>query len=307
MVHDVREQRILVLGVTGQVGHELLRALAGSGCVTGLDRAGADLSVPDSLRAAVRRHRPDVIVNAAAYTAVDRAEREADVAYAINGVAPGILAEEARALGACFVHYSTDYVFDGRKEAPYEEQDTPGPLSTYGRSKLAGERAVVRAGGRYLVLRASWVVGAHGTNFLKTMLRLAADRDSLRVVADQHGAPTSAALIADVTARALQSMANATEGDARWGLYHLAAAGETTWHAYARHVISRARDLGMALRATPDAVAPITTAEYPSPAARPANSRLNTTKLRTTFAVELADWKRGVDRVLEELTGGKER
>jgi dTDP-4-dehydrorhamnose reductase len=300
-------RRILVLGAHGQVGHELPRALCRLGQVIALDRSGADLGEPESLRAVVREHRPQAIVNAAAYTAVDRAESEPELARTINAVAPGVLAEEARALGACLVHYSTDYVFDGRKNTPYDERDVPNPLSAYGRSKLSGERAVAGACGRHLIMRTSWVVGAHGANFLKTMLRLAAERDSLRVVADQHGAPTSAALIADVTARALQCMAQALEGDSRWGLYHLAAAGETTWHGYARHVVGRARDLGVALKAAPDAVAAITTAEYPTPAARPANSRLNTAKLRTTFAVELPDWRHGVDQVLEQLGAGQQR
>ncbi len=291
----------MLLGASGQVGHELRRTLASLGQVIGLQRPGADLSAPQSLRAIVRELRPQVIVNAAAHTAVDQAEREPELARTINAVAPGVLAEEARALGACLVHYSTDYVFDGLKNTPYDESDVPNPLSVYGRSKLSGERAVAEACARHLILRTSWVVGAHGANFLKTILRLAAERDSLRVVADQHGAPTAAALIADVTARALETLVQASERDARWGLYHLVAGGETSWHGYARHVIGRARELGMALRAAPDAVAPILTADYPTPAKRPTNSRLCTARLRAAFAVELPDWRQGVDQVLEQL------
>src|SRR6267143_1735700 len=188
-----RIPRMLVLGAHGQVGHELPRALRALGHVTALDRSGADLAAPESLRAVVRQLRPDVIVNAAAYTAVDRAESEPDLAHTVNAVAPGVLAQEAQAVGACLVHYSTDYVFDGRKQTAYDESDTPNPLSAYGRSKLAGERAVAEGCARHLTLRTSWVMSAHGANFLKTMLRLAAERDSLRVVADQHGAPTGAA------------------------------------------------------------------------------------------------------------------
>ncbi len=294
-------RRILVLGAHGQLGHELPLALSDLGHVIALDRSGADLAAPESLRGVVRQRRPDVIVNAAAYTAVDRAESEPDLAYTVNAVSPGVLAQEAVAVGACLVTYSTDYVFDGRKETAYEESDAPNPLSAYGRTKLAGERAVAEACPRHLILRTSWVVGVHGANFLKTILRLAAERDSLRVVADQHGAPTAAALIADVTVRALQTLLQASERDARWGLYHLAAAGETTWHGYARHVISRARELGMALKAAPDTVAAIPTAEYPTPAKRPANSRLCTARLRAAFSVELPDWTQGVDHVLEQL------
>ncbi|MEX2156179.1 MAG: dTDP-4-dehydrorhamnose reductase [Gemmatimonadales bacterium] len=295
------ERRILLLGANGQVGHELCRTLASVGQVISLGRAGADLSAPQSLRGIVREHRPQVIVNAAAHTAVDRAEGEPELAWTINAVAPGVLAEEARALSACLVHYSTDYVFDGQKKTPYDESDVPNPLSVYGRSKLASERAVAEACPRHLILRTSWVVGTHGDNFLKTILRLAAERDSLRVVADQYGAPTAAALIADVTARALQPLVHASERDARWGLYHMAARGETTWYGYARHVIGRARELGMVLKVAPDAVAPIPTADYPTPAKRPANSRLCTARLCATFAVELQDWRQGVDQVLEQL------
>jgi len=301
MTHEAPARCILVFGAHGQVGHELPRALRGLGRVFALDRSGADLAAPESLRAVLRQYRPEVIVNAAAYTSVDRAETEPDLAFTVNGVAPGVLAQEAEAVGASFVHYSTDYVFDGRKEAPYDESDLPNPLSAYGRSKLAGERAVAEACTRHLIFRTSWVMGSHGANFVKTILRLAAERDNLLVVADQHGAPTAARLIADVTASVLQSLLRAPEARSAWGLYHLAAAGETSWHGYARHLIGRARELGMPLRASPDSVTAISTADYPTPAKRPANSRLCTARLRNAFAVELPDWRHGVDQVLCQL------
>jgi dTDP-4-dehydrorhamnose reductase len=294
---------VLVLGANGQVGHELPRALARLGSVLALGRSAADLADPESLRAVVRAHRPRVIVNAAAYTAVDRAEREPDLAASINAVAPGVLAEEAEALGAMLVQYSTDYVFSGRKplDAAYEEDDATGPLSTYGRTKLEGERAA-RACRRHLVLRTSWVAGTHGTNFARTMMRLAAERDALRVVADQHGAPTTAELIAERTAEVLHEMRDAPAGDERWGTYHLVASGQTTWHGYARRVVARGHAAGMALKCRPEDVQAITTAEYPTPAARPANSRLDTAKLRRTFpGVSLPPWEAGVDRLVDHL------
>jgi dTDP-4-dehydrorhamnose reductase len=300
-------RRILVLGAHGQVGHELPRALSALGQVDALDRSGADLAAPESLRMVVRQRLPDIIVNAAAYTAVDRAESEPDLANTVNALSPQVLAEEAQAGGACLVHYSTDYVFDGRKGSAYDETDAPHPLSTYGRSKLAGERAVADACTRHLILRTSWVFGAHGANFLKTILRLGAERDSLSVVADQFGAPTGAALIADVTAGALHALAHASEHDARWGLYHLAASGYTSWHGYAQHVIGRARELGMSLRATPETINAISTAEYPTAATRPANSRLCTARLRAAFALELPDWTGGVDQVLDQLRAEEQR
>lgn len=301
------ERPILVLGANGQLGHELPRALSGLGRVIALDRAAADLSDPESLRGVLRRHEAGIIVNAAAYTAVDRAESEPDLAQTINGDAPGVLAEEAQSLGATLVHFSTDYVFDGHKASPYLERDQTNPLSAYGRSKLSGERAVARACQRHLIFRTSWVFGAHGGNFLKTILRLAAGDDGLRVVADQVGAPTSSRLIANVTRQALVMLWHAQEDDARWGLYHIASAGETSWHAYARYVVEHGLQRGMRLKVTPDAVAPITTAEYPVAARRPANSRLDTGKLRTAFALTLPHWKREVDQVLNELTSGRTR
>ena len=291
---------ILLLGANGQVGHELRRTLLPLGTVTALDTPDIDFSKPESLRAVVRAVKPDIIVNAAAYTAVDKAESDSDTAFAVNAQAPRVLAQEAQTLGAVLVQYSTDYVFDGSGTAPRVESDATAPLSVYGTSKRDGETAVETCA-RHLTFRTSWVVGVHGHNFIKTMLRLAADRDSLKVVADQFGAPTTAALLAEITAAILAQMKDASAGDPRWGLYHLVAAGETTWHGLAQHVIGRARDMGLALKATPQAVLPITTAEYPTPATRPANSRLDTSRLRSTFALTLPDWQAGVDAVLDRL------
>lgn len=300
---------ILLLGAGGQIGRELQRSLADHpGRLVIPDRAAADLSRPESLRAVVRESRPQVIVNAAAYTAVDRAEQEQELAMLINGVSPGVLAEEAEALGACMVHYSTDYVFDGTGTATYTEDDAVNPLQAYGRTKLAGERAVQRSCRRHLVLRTSWVFAAHGHNFVRTMLRLAAERDELRVVADQVGAPTSAALIADVTSQALRALreqdaqpTHARRTGPSWGLYHLTASGRTSWHGLARHVIARGIEAGLPLRATPATVIPISSAEYPVPAARPARSCLDTSRLRGAFGVALADWTLGVDDVVSTL------
>ena len=298
--------KILLLGKNGQVGWELQRALAPLGELTALDRVPenglcGDLAKPDDLRATIRAVRPDVIVNAAAYTAVDRAEGESELAYAVNAVGPAVLAEEAAALGAWLVHSSTDYVFDGTQSNAYSEQDTPNPKSVYGASKLAGEQAIQQSGARHLIFRTSWVFAARGNNFAQTMLRLARERDALSVVADQIGAPTSAELIADVTALCLQRIRCDANADRFSGLYHLVAAGETSWHGYAQHVIGGALERGQKLALTPEQVKPISTREYPTPAQRPANSRLDTTKLRSTFDLKLPDWQYHVDRMLEEL------
>ena len=312
--------RILLLGAQGQLGHALAQALPVLGSVVACARAQADLSQAPALQALLDRHQPQLIVNAAAYTAVDKAEQEPDLAQAINAQAPAVLAQWAAAHGAVVVHYSTDYVFDGRSPRPYTEADAPAPLSVYGQSKWAGERAVQAAGGRHVVIRTSWVVGAHGGNFLKTMLRLGAERDSLRVVADQHGAPTSTELIAHTTVQVLQQMrapalvanpkVEASQppnapwipaDDPRWGLYHLAAVGETTWHAYACHVMARATALGWPMRASAQRIEAIATDQYPLPAPRPANSRLNTQRLQSRFGVKLPDWQAGVDAVIDSL------
>lgn len=289
---------ILLLGRNGQLGWELQRALAVLGPVTPLGREACDLTDADAVRALVRGLRPYAIVNAAAYTAVDQAETEPAAAMRLNAELPGILAREARALDAWLLHYSTDYVFDGRKSGAYTEADAVGPLSVYGHSKLAGEEAVRAAGGKHLILRTSWVFGAHGGNFLKTMLRLARERTQLEVVDDQFGAPTSAALIADASAHLLMALRH---GRGQAGTYHLASAGTTSWCRYARYVLARAEHLGLALRCPADAVRAIPGSAYPTPAARPANSRLDTSLLRDSFGLDLPAWEDQVDRVLATL------
>ncbi len=295
--------KLLVLGKNGQVGWELRRSLAPLGEVIALGSGSegdlcGDLSQFDALRATIRAIRPDVIVNAGAYTAVDKAESEPERAMAINGIAPGVLAEEAARLDAWLVHYSTDYVFDGSGCAPWREADVTAPLNTYGRTKLAGEQAIQAAWRKHLIFRTSWVYGEHGNNFIKTMLRLAQERDSLNVIDDQIGAPTGADLIADVTASAIRK---ALQDDTVAGLYHLAGAGETSWFGYARHVLEQARERGVALRVQPEQIGAIPTSAYPTPAQRPGNSRLDTSKLRATFGVELPEWRDSVTSVLASL------
>jgi dTDP-4-dehydrorhamnose reductase len=267
--------KILLTGANGQVGWELRQTLAPLGEVVAVNRAQLDLQDAARIAAAVREARPDVIVNAAAYTAVDKAESERDAAFAVNAVAPGVLAEEAKRAGALLVHYSTDYVFDGAKAAPYAEDDEPGPLNVYGASKLAGERAIAASGCRHLILRTSWVYGPRGSNFMLTMLRLAKERPELRVVDDQTGAPTSGLAIARATAQLLPRGAA--------GLFHMTASGATTWCGFARAILQRA-GIG-----TP--VLPISTADYPTPARRPRNSRLDCTRLRADAGVALASWE----------------
>jgi dTDP-4-dehydrorhamnose reductase len=294
--------KLLLLGKNGQVGWELQRALAPLGEVVALDFDSrpqpADFAQPASLAALVHELRPDVIVNAAAHTAVDKAESEPELARAINATAPAVLAREAAALGAWLVHYSTDYVFDGSGHTPRDETAPTAPLSVYGRTKLEAEQAIAASGCRHLVFRTSWVYAARGGNFAKTMLRLAAERDALNVIDDQVGAPTGAELLADVTAQALpRAMANPSLG----GLYHCVAGGETSWHGYARRVIERARAAGAPLKVAADAVRPIPTTQYPTPAARPLNSRLDTGKLRAAFGLHLPPWQAGVDRMLDEI------
>jgi dTDP-4-dehydrorhamnose reductase len=291
---------LLLIGANGQLGQLLRTALGTFADVTALDVPDVDLSRPESLREAIRATSPDVIVNAGAYTAVDRAESEPLLAHAINGAGPRVLAEEAAARNAVLVHYSTDYVFDGTKSGAYRETDEPSPRSVYGRTKRIGEIAVLEAP-KGIVLRTSWVISGHGHNFVRTMLRLAHERDGLRVVNDQFGAPTSAQLLADTTATVLQRLA---AGETRWGLYHLVAEGETTWFGLTRHVVERARARGYPIRVTPEAIVPITTAEYPTPAERPTNSRLDTTKLRTTFGIDLPDWREGADAAVDEFISG---
>jgi dTDP-4-dehydrorhamnose reductase len=293
--------KILLLGKNGQVGWELQRSLAPLGELVALDRQlvdglSGDLSDLESLRATIRQVKPDVIVNAAAYTAVDKAESETELADRINGLASGVMAEEAAALGAWLIHYSTDYVFSGQGVTPWHETDAVAPVNHYGSSKLAGEQAIISSGCRYLIFRTSWVYCARGNNFAKTMLRLAKDRETLSVIADQIGAPTGADLIADVTALAIQQVIRRPE---LAGLYHLAAAGEVSWHGYAKHVIDFAKSQGEELAVT--TVNPIETTAYPTPARRPLNSRLNTQKLRDNFSLHLPDWQSGVTRMLREV------
>lgn len=292
--------KILLTGMKGQVGFELRRSLALLGHCIAVDIADCDLSNEAAIRQLIRGHKPDVVVNPAAYTAVDKAESDQALAEAINARAPNVMAEEAERLGALLVHFSTDYVFDGEKEGAYTENDQPNPQNVYGTTKLEGERAVQRHCTRHLILRTSWVVGAHGNNFAKTMLRLASERDTLSVVADQFGVPTSAALLADLTAHLIRQAFQAPENFPH-GLYHAVASGATNWHEYACFVIERARAAGKLIRVAPNNIKPITTIDYPTPAKRPANSRLDTTKLRNTFGLHWPNWQEGVDHILDQI------
>lgn len=295
--------KLLLLGKNGQLGWELQRALAPLGTLIALDRQCeyglcGDLANLDSLRETVHQLKPDVIVNAAAYTAVVKAESEPELAQLINAHTPALLAEEMHQLGGWLVHYSTDYVFDGSGNTPWQETDAVAPLNRYGHSKLLGEQAIQASGCQHLIFRTSWVYGAHGNNFAKTMLRLARERTELKVIDDQFGAPTGAELLADVTAHALRS---AIAQPQLAGLYHLAADGETTWFNYARFVIEQARTLGETLAV--EDISPIPTSAYPTPARRPHNSRLDTRKLRQSFGLHLPNWQDGVSRMLKEVTG----
>ena len=288
--------KILLFGKDGQVGWELQRALACLGELHALGRLDADLGDEHRLRACVRAIEPDVIVNAAAWTAVDRAESEEEAAYAINARAPAVLAEEAARMKSWLVHYSTDYVFDGRKDGAYTEDDLTNPLSAYGRSKAAGEEAIRASGARHLILRTGWVYG-RGANFARTILRMAREREQLQVVADQFGAPTGADLLADATALALHRL----DRDALSGTYHVAAGGRASWHAYARHVVEQALAHGAPLRATPETIRPIASADWPTPAARPANGTLDSSKFRAAFGLALPDWRHHLNRYVATL------
>ncbi|ANW50009.1 MULTISPECIES: dTDP-4-dehydrorhamnose reductase [Burkholderia] len=283
------QQRILVTGVNGQVGFELARTLQGLGTVVALDRGALDLADPDRIRAVMREIRPTLIVNPAAYTAVDKAERERDLAIAINGVAPGVLAEEAKRLGAPLIHYSTDYVFDGMKDGEYTETDPTCPQNVYGESKLAGEVAIAASGAAHLIFRTSWVYGARGRNFMLTMLRLGNERSELKVVSDQIGAPTWSNTIATLTSHVV-AQANSVQDVTQWwsersGVYHLSASGATSWHGFASAIFE------LAGGETRPIVLPISTAEYPVPATRPANSRMSGDKLQEVFGLRAPDWK----------------
>lgn len=297
--------KILLFGKGGQVGWELQRSLAPLGEIVALDREdtaplSGDLADPERLAAVVAEVRPEVIVNAAAYTAVDQAEREPDLARAVNATAPAVLARAAKARGAWLVHYSTDYVFDGSGTAPWTEDSPTSPLNVYGHTKLEGEEQIRASVCRHLILRTSWVYASRGHNFARTMLRLAAERDELKVIDDQHGAPTGADLLADVTAHALRAAQARPE---LGGTYNCAAAGETTWHGYARHVIEAARSAGQPIRVAPDGIRAVSSAAFVTPARRPHNSRLATGKLRQAFGLTLPNWQTGVDRMLTEVLG----
>jgi len=291
--------RILLTGKNGQVGWELRRSLMPLGEIVATDREEMDLADPDAIRRMVREVEPDIIVNPGAYTAVDQAESEPELAMKINGEAPGVIAEEAKRLGALLVHYSTDYVFDGRKDTPYTEEDAPNPLSVYGRTKLAGEEAIRASGARHLILRTSWVYGMRGRNFLLTILRLAREREELRIVADQFGAPTWSRMIAEVTSAVLARMVGGGSVSAISGTYHLTASGSTSWHGFTEAVIEgavRAWGLEPATRR----VLRIATSDYPTPAARPANSRMSCARLRRDFDVWLPDWSECLQLCLAE-------
>ncbi len=300
-MHKRPPVKLLLFGKNGQVGFELQRALGPLGDVVAVGRATCDLSRPDQIRQMVRTVKPQIIVNPAGYTDVDRAESDCETAYAVNAVAPGIIGKEAAELDALVVHYSTDYVFDGLKIGSYCECDAPNPKNVYGLSKLQGEQALQQSGANCVIFRTSWVFGVHGSNFVKTMLKLAASREKIRVVADQYGSPTSAALIADVTAQVLGQYLRRKEAPFPVGIYNLAASSDTHWQAFASTIIGYALEAGKPLRLTPDAIVPITSAEYHLAAERPANSRLDTTKLQETFGLYLPHWQVGLRHTLNQI------
>lgn len=295
--------KILVTGKNGQVGHELMITLAPLGKVIGVDVKECDLSQSAAIEALLDKVSPDIIVNPAAYTAVDKAESESTIAHAVNAQAPKILARYAARHNILLVHFSTDYIFDGTKEGAYQEDDEANPKSVYGKTKWLGEEAVRKMAAKHIIIRTSWVFGSHGVNFLKTMLKLAQERDKLSIVADQFGAPTSAKLLAEVTAQIIKELQE--PGFYRkFGTYHVVAKGETSWHGYAKLVIEKANALGVVTKISPDQIKPITTKEYPVPAPRPANSRLDTTKVLSTFSIRLPKWQDEVGSVVKELLQG---
>lgn len=293
--------KILLFGKNGQVGWELNRSLQPLGEVVALAREEADFSNPENLRDIVSKTKPDVIVNAAAYTAVDKAEEEEELAETINGIAPGILAEEALKTNALLVHYSTDYVFDGKKTGPYIETDETNPVNAYGRTKLAGEKAIQSSGCDYIIFRTSWVYAARGQNFLLTILRLAAERDELSIVADQIGSPTTAKLIADTTTLCIRQATEEIEaGNFSSGLYHLATSKSTSWHGFAQEIVNLA-NAKLKLQLNIKEIKPIPTTDYPTPAKRPLSSRLSTEKMHNIFKVTMPDWRNELDACIEEL------
>jgi dTDP-4-dehydrorhamnose reductase len=288
---------ILIIGKIGQVGWELRRTLAPLGHLVCVDYPEIDLTDAGSIRKWVRETVPAVVVNAAAYTAVDKAETESERCHQINGVAPGILAEEAERFGALMVHYSTDYIFDGTKQTPYVEEDAPNPLGAYGRSKLAGDQAVMQVNGAHLIFRLCWVYGARGQNFMLTMMRLAREREKLRIVRDQVGCPTWSRMIAETTALALKQVIAASDRTAFSGAYHLAASGQTSWYGFAEAIIGSMPEDGKKCKI----IEPITTSEYPLPAKRPAFSVLSCEKLLRTFGLKLPDWEESLRLVLDKV------
>lgn len=292
--------KILVTGKNGQVGHELMRSLAPLGKVVGVDVKECDLAQSAAIDALLERVKPDIIVNPAAYTEVDKAESEPTIAHAVNVQAPKLLARYASRRNIPIIHFSTDYVFDGKKDAPYNEDDEANPRSVYGKTKWLGEEAVRKMAAKHIIIRTSWVFGSHGVNFLKTMLKLASERDKLSVVSDQFGAPTSARLLADAVAQIVTELGE--PGSYRkYGTYNIAARGETSWHGYAQVVVEKAIRLGMDVKINPKDIKPISSKEYPMPAPRPANSRLDTSKVSTVFSVSLHQWQDEVEKVIQEL------
>lgn len=298
--------KILLFGKNGQLGWELQRSLAPLSELVALGARGesmpCDFNEPDLLAETVRQVRPDVIVNAAAYTAVDKAQTDREAAHRDNALAPGVLARVAHQCGALMVHFSTDYVFDGSGDRPWREADPTGPVNVYGATKLEGEQRVISECAHHLIFRTSWVYSARGSNFAKTILRLAQERESLKVVDDQFGAPTGADWLADITSHAIRAT---LQTPTRAGLYHAAAAGETTWHGYARQVLGVAQAQGVALRTTSDRIDPVRSEAFPTPARRPENSRLDTTALRSAFNLSSPDWRVGVERMLCEVLAGR--
>ena len=290
--------KILLLGASGQVGTELTHFLAPLGELLCCDRQQADLTDIENLQRVIREFSPDIVVNAAAYTAVDNAESDADTAYSVNKTAVAVIAEEVKQLGGWLVHYSTDYVFDGNKSGSYNEQDMVSPLNVYGESKYHGEQAISDSGCKHFILRTSWVISASGNNFVKTIFRLAQERDSISVVVDQRGAPTSAEMIAQVTFDLLSNLSTHANSS---GVYHMTPTGETTWHEIARRIVIAAQQNGYKLMLQPEAIRAIPATEYPTPAARPMNSTLDATKLQSMLTFKLPNWQQGVDRVVARL------
>lgn len=290
--------KILLFGKNGQVGWELQRSLAPLGEVIALGSTDANFSHLQNLQRTIRAIAPDVIVNAAAYTAVDQAQSEPDLCRAVNALAPAVLAQEARRLDAWLVHYSSDYVFSGAGTTPWRETDSPAPLNVYGQAKLQGDQAIQASGCQHLIFRTSWVYGLHGNNFVKTILRLAQERDQLQVINDQVGAPTGAELIADISAKAI---GQALRNKAVSGLYHLAPSGDTSWHAYAKLVIEHARQAGVDIKVAEPAIASVPSSAFATLVTRPKNSRLNTDKLQKTFGFAMPDWQPGVFQMLQKI------